>query len=74
MSPAVIFLRLNMCCIIRNKITELAQKISPKTETSISIIENFSVMRVRNLVGFINYVIQRQDATDIQEMGVNKCC
>lgn len=74
MSTAVIFLRLQICCITRNEVTELAQKITPKIETFISIIESFSVMRVRNLVVFINNAIQRQDATDIQEMGVNKCC
>lgn len=74
MSTAVIFLRLQIRCITRNEVTELAQKITPKIETSISIIESFSVMRVRNLVVFINNVIQRQDATDIQKMGVNKCC
>lgn len=74
MSTAVIFLLLQVCCIIRNEVTELAQKITPKIETSISITESFSVLRLRNLVVFINKVIQRQDATDIQEMGVNKCC
>lgn len=63
-----------MCCIIRNEVTELAQKITPKIETSIWIIESFSVMSLRNLVVFINKVTQRQDATDIREMGVNKCC
>lgn len=74
MSTAVIFLRLHMCCIIRNEVTELAQKITPKIETSESIIESFSVMRGRNLVVFINNIIQRQDASDIQEMVINKCC
>lgn len=63
-----------MCCIIRNEVTELAQKITPKIETSISVIESCSVMRERNCVVSINNVIQRQGATDIQEMGVNKCC
>lgn len=74
MSTAVVFLRLHMCCIIRKEVTELAQKITPKIEISVWIIEGFLVMRVRSLLVFINNVIQRQDTTDIRETGVNKCC
>lgn len=52
----------------------MAQKIIPKVEISISIIESFSAMRLRNLVFYINNVIQNEDATDIQGMGINSCC
>lgn len=58
----------------RNGVTELAQKIIPKVETAVSATEIFCVIRLRNLVFYINNVIQKQDATDIQGMGVNNCC